>query len=147
MIEKKQRQREPITETRETQIIVLIDEWNPDKAPLTQQALVRRIHCKMGLTFTRQGLMKREPIRLAFVRRVEEISGPAKPRMDKEPLTVTLERRLEALQTKYDEQFKIVEGYKELFLTYRYNARQLGIAREKLEVPIPPRNEPEGSRG
>jgi len=147
MTQEKGRNREPITESRELEIITLIDEWDPDKGPLTRQALVRRVKCKMGLVFTRQGLMKREPILLAFQRREKEINGDVKPRAEKEPVVVVLEREKEALQAKVNEQAKVVAGFKEMFLTYRYNARQLGITREQLEAPIPPRNRPEGSRG
>lgn len=147
MTKEKGRNRETITEAREAEIITLIDEWNPEKGPLTRESLVRRVKCKMGLVFTRQGLMKREPILLAFKRRHKEITGDAKPRAAKEPLTAVLERENEALQAKLNEQAKIIAAYKEIFLTYRYNARQHGITREQLKAPIPPRNRPEGSRG
>ncbi|MBA4761924.1 hypothetical protein [Sphingomonas sp.] len=147
MTKEKGRNREPITESRELEIITLIDEWDPDKGPLTRQALVRRVKCKMGLVFTRQGLMKRERILLAFQRREKEINGDVKPRAEKEPVVVVLEREKEALQAKVNEQAKVIAGFKEMFFTYRYNARQLGITREQLEAPIPPRNQPEGSRG
>lgn len=147
MTQERGRGREPITDSRELEIIALIDAWDPNKGPLNREALVRRIKCKMGLTFTRQGLMKREPILLAFQRREKEITGTLKPRAEKEPLTVVLERRNEELQAKVNEQAKVIAGYKEMFLTYRHNARQHGITREQLEAPIPPRNRPEGSRG
>lgn len=147
MTREKGRSRETITESREAEIITLIDEWDPTKEPLTRQALVRRVKCKMGLVFTRQGLMKREPILLAFQRREKEINGDTKPRAEKEPAIVVLERENEALQAKVNDQTKVIAGFKEMFLTYRYNARQLGITREQLEAPIPPRNRPEGSRG
>lgn len=147
MTMEKGRSREPITESREAEIITIIDEWDPAKGPLTREALVRRVKCKMGLVFTRQGLMKREAIFLAFQRREKEINGDVKPRAEKEPVVVVLEREKEALQAKLNEQDKVIAGFKEMFLTYRYNARQLGITREQLEAPIPPRNRPEGSRG
>lgn len=147
MTKEKGRNREPITESRELEIIALIDEWDPNKGPLTREALVRRIKCKMGLVFTRQGLMKREPILLAFKRREKEINGDAKPRAAKEPITVVLEREKEALQAKVNEQAKLIASYKQLFLTYRYNARQHGIKPKQLGAPIPARNRPEGSRG
>ncbi len=147
MTKEKGRSREPITESREAEIITLIDEWDPTKGALTREALVRRVKCKMGIVFTRQGLMKREPISLAFQRREKEINGDAKPRVEKEPVIVMLEREKEALQAKVNEQAKIIAGFKETFLTYRYNANKHGVTREQLEAPIPSRNRPEGSRG
>lgn len=147
MNEKKSRRREYITDAREAQIIILIDEWDEKIGPLSQEALVRRIKCKMDLTFSRQGLMKRTAIKAAFVRREKEINGSHKPRVEKEPLIVKLDRQIESLRQEVSDRDKIISNYEELFITYRYNARQLGIPRERLEAPIPPRNQPEGSRG
>lgn len=147
MTEQKGRKREPITDAREAAIIALIDDWNPAKAALTREGLVKRIQCKLGLTFTRQGLMKRDAIRLAFERREKEIDGGAKPRAEKEPLEIVLERRIEELKATVEKQDATIKSYEALFLTYRYNARQHGITTAQLEAPIPARDQPEGSRG
>ena len=147
MTEIKGRKREAITESREAEIIALIDEWPVEQLTFTREALVKRIRSKMGLTFTRQGLMKRDAIRIAFFRREREIKGDAKPRSEKEPLTVVLERRIDELKATIDQQAAVIEGYEQMFLTYRFNARQRGITRDQLEAPIPPRNQVEGSRG
>lgn len=147
MTHPKGRKREPITEAREAEIITLIDEWNPKKAPFSREALVRRVEETMGLVFSRQGLMKRDLIRAAFARREKEIKATAKPRGDKEPLAAVLERRVEELQVQVKKQAKLIEEYEKMFLTYRYNARQRGVTRDQLEAQIPPRHQPEGSSG
>lgn len=147
MSEKKSRRREHITEAREAQIIILIDEWDNEKTPLSQEALVRRIKCKMGLCFSRQGLMKRTAIKDAFLRREKEIKGSRGTKVEKEPIIEKLDRQIENLKRDVAERDKIINNYEEMFVTYRYNARQLGIPREQLEAPIPPRNQSEGSRG
>lgn len=143
----RQRKREKITEAREIDIISIIDAWDPSEAPFTREGLVRRVKLKLGLEYSRQGLMKRDAIRAAFERRTKEVGGHAQPRSDKEPVTVTLERRYEGLRAKLAMQEEVIQRYKELFLTYRHNARQLGIRRDQLEAPILPRQQAEGSRG
>lgn len=136
-----------VTESREREIIEMIDTWNPAKKKLTREAVVRRIECSMGFKVSRPGLFKRPAVLKAFERREKEINGDKPPRAEADPLEVVLEKRVEELQAKLEGRDKEIERYKELFATYRFNARQLGITREQLEAPIPARGQVEGSRG
>lgn len=147
MSEKQGKKRTPITDLIEAGIIALINDWDPGRKPLTQESLVCGVKCRMGYDFTRQGLMKREPIRLAFQKRVDEIQGSTKSSAPKEPLVDILERRISEMTLELEEKEKILADYKELFAIYRYNARRLGITEAQLQAPISPRNQLEGGRG
>ncbi len=138
---------EMITETRERDILELIDNWDPKKKKFTREALKRRVECTLGFKISRQGMMKRDAILRAVERREKEIRGDKPPRAEADPLEIVLEKRVEDLQATVDKQAKEIAGYKDLFATYRYNARQLGITREQLESPIPARGQVEGARG
>jgi hypothetical protein len=147
MSEKQGKKRTPITDIIEAGIIALINDWDPERKPLTQESLVCGVKCRMGYEFSRQGLMKREPIRLAFQKRVDEIHGNTRSSATKEPLVDILERRISEMIRELAEKDRIISDYKEMFALHRYNARQLGISEAQLQAPISPRNQREGSRG
>lgn len=147
MSEKQGKKRTPITDVIEAGIIALINDWDPGRKPLTQESLVCGVKCRMGYDFTRQGLMKREPIRLAFQKRVDEIQGGTKSSAPKEPLVDILERRISDMTLELAEKDRILAEYKELFVLHLYNAHLLGITQAQLEAPARPRNQPEGGRG
>lgn len=147
MTKSKGRKRESITDAVEMNVIAIIDGWDPSESPLTQSGLERRVKDELNMTLTRQGLMKRDNIRLAFEARDKEINGEAKPKAENEPLTVILERRVAEIAADMRKKDEAIANYKVMFATYRYNARQLGITREQLEAPIPPRGQIEGARG
>lgn len=147
MSEKQSKKRTPITDMIEAGIIALINDWDNSRKALTQESLVCGVKCKMGYEFTRQGLMKREPIRLAFQKRVNELHGNTRAPANKEALVDILERRIGEMTLELAEKDKLLSEYKELFALYRFNAHRLGIATSEFEAPIAPRNQSEGSRG
>lgn len=134
-----------ITPSREREVIEIIDTWDPRKR-LTREELVRRVKQTMGLQVSRQGLMKREAIRNAFLRREKIICGDKPPRAKPDPLEVVLERRIEELQKQVADRDEQIDRFKQLFITHRYNAQQLGISPEMLEMPIPARGQVEKGR-
>jgi hypothetical protein len=131
--------REQITESRERAAIDLIDNWDPAKARLSRQALARAVQERLGFKVTRQGLMKRAKIREAYSRREKDLQTGRTSRAQREPLAAILERRIAELEDLVRDKEVTISSYKELFVTYRYNARQLGISAEKLEAQIPSR--------
>lgn len=90
---------------------------------------------------TRQGMMKRDAIKTAFERRLKEIAGDRPPRAEAEPLVVVLGRQVEDLKEQVASRDKQINAFKQLFVTYRYNAQQLGITPEQLDQLIPARNQ------
>ncbi|MCL6250392.1 hypothetical protein M3P36_04925 [Altererythrobacter sp. KTW20L] len=147
MKKEKGRKRERITSAREKDIIQIIRDWNAETHKLTAVALERAVASQLGFTVSRQGMMKRDHIKTAFDARVLEIGlGQAKPKT-KEPLEDMFERRIKALKEEVAEKDRAIEGFKETFVRYRYNAMRMGFKREALEAPIPPRPTSEGSRG
>lgn len=143
MTDKPIKKYEQITPSRERQIIEIIDTWDAKKKKLTREELVRRVKCVMGLEFSRQGLMKRPDIKTAFDRREKEITGGKPPRAEAEPLVVVLERQVEDLKAQVADRDKQIDSLNQLFVTYRYNAQQLGITPEQLEKAIPARGQTE----
>ena len=134
------RRREQITQCRELEIIEVIDNWSLSNGKLSREALARTVCNGLNFQITRQGLMKREAIRKAYLRKELELSAGCAPRSDKEPLTVMLERRIEELLSLVADRDGDLARYKALFVTYHYNARHLGISTERLEQPIPSRH-------
>ncbi|MFL0587808.1 hypothetical protein ACH0BU_14355 [Sphingomonas olei] len=68
------------------------------------------------------------------------------PRAEAEPLVVVLERQVEDLKAQVADRGKQIGAFNQLFVTYRYNAQQLGITPEQLEKPIPARGQIERGR-
>ena len=147
MTKEKGRKREPITETRERDIIEIIRNWDATKTKLTREGLVNRVTCQLGFTVTRQGLMKREAIRKAYEEREREIHEGQAISNPKEPLEEMYQRRLKAKDEELAQAKKKIAAFEELFVRYRYNAIQMGIDPARLEAPVLPRNAEEGSRG
>ena len=147
MMKEKKRKREPITETRELDILEIINSWNAVTHKFTREALTRRVTCQLGFAVTRQGLMKRPKIKDAFEAREREFNAGMPVRAPKEALEEMYERRHNEMKAKLDSANNTISNFKELFVRYRYNARQLGIRGDQLEAPIPPRDAAEGSRG
>jgi len=147
MTKEEGRRRERITPAREKDIIRIITDWDAEFHKLTAVALERTVAAQLGFTVSRQGMMKRDPIKKAFETRVIEIgAGQAKPKV-KEPLEDVYERRIQELKVEIAEKDRTIEAFKETFVRYRYNANRMGFKREALEAPIPPRPMSEGSRG
>ena len=147
MTKEKGRKREPITESREQDIIDLIRRWDATRKKLTREGLTEMVGRCLGFTVTRQGLMKRDKIRKAYEEREREILEGQAISNPKEPLEEMYQRRLKAKDEELEQAKKKIAGFEELFVRYRYNAIQIGIDPARLEAPIPPRNAEEGSRG
>lgn len=147
MMKEKGRKREPITPTRERDILEIIHNWDAIKTKLTREALVKRVTCQLGFVVTRQGLMKRDPIRKAYEEREREILEGQAISKPKEPLEEMYQRRLKAKDEELERAKKKIASFEELFIRYRYNANLIGVDPARLEAPIPPRNAGEGSRG
>lgn len=147
MTKEKGRKREPITESREQDIIDLIRRWDAIKAKLTREGLVKQVTDQLGFTVTRQGLMKRDKIRKAYEEREREILEGQAISNPKEPLEEMYQRRLKAKDEELAQAKKKIAGFEDLFVRYRYNAIQIGVDPARLEAPVVPRNADEGSRG
>ena len=147
MTKEKGRKRESISDTRERDIIEIIRRWDATKTKLTREGLVKRVSCQLGFVVTRQGLMKRDPIRKAYEEREREILEGQAISDPKEPLEEIYQRRLKAKDEELEKAKKKIAAFEELFVRYRYNAIQIGIDPARLEAPVLPRNADEGSRG
>ena len=147
MTKEKGRKREPITESREQEIIELIRRWDATRKKLTREGLTEMVGRCLGFTVTRQGLMKRDKIRKAYEEREREILEGQAISNPKEPLEEMYQRRLKAKDEELAQAKKKIAAFEELFVRYRYNAIQMGVDPTRLEAPVVPRNADEGSRG
>lgn len=130
------RKRERISPSRKAETIQIIEGWDENAEKLTKAALARRVTAQLGFEVTRQGLMKHPEIKEAFDKRERDIALGQPKAPPKEPLEDRYERRIKELEGTIAKLKSTLSNYDELFLRYRYNARQRGLPRHVLEAPI-----------
>ena len=136
MIDKpKQRKRDALTQSVQDKVVLLIQGWKPEWGQFNGSALERKVSCCLGITCTRQGLLKKQSIKDAFDERIK--LGDKQPRQ-KSPETVVLQQRIDHLEKLLEEKTGQVDHLQEVITRFRYNAKLMGIPVERLETPIAP---------
>lgn len=143
MIERKPRgrRRESITDDRKDQIVGLINRWSPNWEKLTGPGLETKVKSTLGLTMTRQGMLKHVEIQDAFIQKRKELAGD-KPKRQRALGEELLRQRIHAQAELIKRLEKDLGDYENLFVRYHYNAVMKGISVEDLEQPMPSPTEP-----
>lgn len=117
-------------------IVGILTSW---EGKLSWELLLRRVRPILKRPFTRQGLDKHEPIRIAFKQAKERLRTSSKTAiLDRVPPELALaQRRIDSLVAEV----KVLKGERDRFLekfaTWLYNARSRGISEVDLNRSLP----------
>lgn len=131
----KNRKRDALTTSVQDRIVLLIQGWKPEWGDFSASALERKVTRCLGISCTRQGLLKKEAIKAAFDERLKLGTKKAKV---KSADVVVLQQRIDRLEEKLAQKVEENERLQELIIRHRHNAKLIGIPAERLEAPIAP---------
>lgn len=131
----KNRKRDALTTGVQDRIVLLIQGWKPEWGDFNASALERKVACCLGISCTRQGLLKKDAIKAAFDERMK--LGANTPK-EKSADVVVLQQRIERLEKELAGKQEKIDELQEVVTRYRYNAKLMGLSAERLEAPIAP---------
>jgi hypothetical protein len=135
---KKGRAREPITQSRIDQIVLLIQAWDPKKTGTPSgPKLEKKVLDELGIELSYPGMFKHQSIKDAFEERKAQIVSGKPPKRPPSPEIQLLQQRIERQGNEIRQLKDNLASFQELFVRHHYNAKARGMTVPDLEAPIP----------